>query len=233
MDTQQTRTREVQTAMELFADMSLRHTEPKRARRAFDQFCEEYRDRILKTSVYLCKRYRRTCPNEYAKDICQDVLLKVYLNAEKYTPEKGNPFTWIATIAKNELLSKLDNQDTFISLDELTETNRLNQRQKAKQNGSDDTSDDTETGSENVFVAEETVTNPKLEWIERILHSLPEREEDIIRTTYLFAPYRIPTRELDRIQQKYGTSRDNMKQIRKRILGKLKGLDDDDACVVV
>ncbi len=42
-----------------------------------------------------------------AEEICQDVFIKVWDNADRYNPSKGRFFTWIMNIARNAAIDEL------------------------------------------------------------------------------------------------------------------------------
>lgn len=48
---------------------------------------------------------------ETTEELLQDVFLKIWENAEKYSPEKGRFFTWILNIARNAAIDKLRNKE--------------------------------------------------------------------------------------------------------------------------
>ena len=44
---------------------------------------------------------------EVAQDILQDAFIKIWRNAKQYDPTKGNPFTWMLNIARNQAIDWL------------------------------------------------------------------------------------------------------------------------------
>jgi RNA polymerase sigma-70 factor (ECF subfamily) len=48
---------------------------------------------------------------ELSEEILQDVFLKVWDNAEKYSPDKGRFFTWLLNIARNAAIDKIRSKD--------------------------------------------------------------------------------------------------------------------------
>jgi RNA polymerase sigma-70 factor (ECF subfamily) len=44
---------------------------------------------------------------EWAEDALQDCYLRIWQNAERYTPERGSPMAWLATIARYRALDLL------------------------------------------------------------------------------------------------------------------------------
>ncbi len=45
--------------------------------------------------------------DDLAQEICQDVFIKVWNNAESYNPAKGRFFTWILNIARNAAIDEV------------------------------------------------------------------------------------------------------------------------------
>ena len=44
---------------------------------------------------------------DLAQEICQDVFIKIWNNAESYNTSKGRFFTWILNIARNAAIDKV------------------------------------------------------------------------------------------------------------------------------
>ena len=45
--------------------------------------------------------------NDLAEEICQDVFVKVWNNAESYNSSKGRFFTWVLNIARNAAIDEV------------------------------------------------------------------------------------------------------------------------------
>ncbi len=45
--------------------------------------------------------------DDIAKEVCQDVFVKIWNNAENYNPSKGRFFTWILNIARNAAIDEV------------------------------------------------------------------------------------------------------------------------------
>jgi RNA polymerase sigma-70 factor (ECF subfamily) len=63
--------------------------------KAFDKLYHYYSDSLLGVIFNIVKDH------DLAKDILQEVFIKIWNNAEKYNSEKGRFFTWILNIARN------------------------------------------------------------------------------------------------------------------------------------
>ena len=42
-----------------------------------------------------------------AEEVLQDTYIKIWQNAERFTPEAGQPVTWLATIARNRAIDRI------------------------------------------------------------------------------------------------------------------------------
>ncbi|PHS67265.1 MAG: RNA polymerase subunit sigma-70 [Flavobacterium sp.] len=69
--------------------------------KAFDVLYENYKASLLGVIYNIVK------DKEIAKDVLQDVFVKIWKNAESYSPEKGRFFTWIINIARNSAIDKV------------------------------------------------------------------------------------------------------------------------------
>lgn len=50
---------------------------------------------------------RITSNRSVAEEVLQETYLKVWQNAERFTPEAGKPITWLATIARNGAIDRI------------------------------------------------------------------------------------------------------------------------------
>ena len=63
----------------------------------------------------------RICRDEQqAKDILQEVFLKIWKKIGSYDPEKGKFYTWANRIARNTTLNALRKKDVFIQTDDFS-----------------------------------------------------------------------------------------------------------------
>lgn len=93
----------------------------------------------LRDEKALAELYRRASPRlytlalgivrnrEWAEEVLQDAFVKVWLNADRFRPDKSGSMTWIGTIVRNSALDRLREirrnpllQDA--NLDDITET---------------------------------------------------------------------------------------------------------------
>ncbi|MCG2588951.1 RNA polymerase sigma factor [Rhodohalobacter sulfatireducens] len=76
----------------------------------FDELYEEYGDRILNMV------YRMTGEEEAARDLTQDIFMKVYENLEDFKYQ-SSAYTWIYRIATNHTLNYLKKRNRYKWLD--------------------------------------------------------------------------------------------------------------------
>jgi RNA polymerase sigma-70 factor (ECF subfamily) len=76
----------------------------------FDELYEEYGDRILNTV------YRMTGEEETARDLTQDIFMKVYEHLEDFKYQ-SSAYTWIYRIATNHTLNYLKKRNRYKWLD--------------------------------------------------------------------------------------------------------------------
>ncbi|PWN07038.1 RNA polymerase sigma factor [Rhodohalobacter mucosus] len=76
----------------------------------FDRLYEEYGERILNTA------YKMTGGEDVARDLTQDIFLKVYENLDSFNQE-SRVYTWIYRIAVNHILNYLKKSKRYNWLD--------------------------------------------------------------------------------------------------------------------
>ncbi|MEL6918553.1 MAG: sigma-70 family RNA polymerase sigma factor [Bacteroidota bacterium] len=68
---------------------------------AFERLYEMYSENICGVIHTIVKN------GDLAEEICQDVFVKIWNNAESYNPSKGRFFTWILNIARNAAIDEV------------------------------------------------------------------------------------------------------------------------------
>lgn len=81
----------------------------------FDALYEEYGDRILNVA------YRMTGGEDVARDLTQDIFIKVYENLDNFN-HQSSAYTWIYRIALNHILNYLKKQNRYNWLDLLEQS---------------------------------------------------------------------------------------------------------------
>lgn len=88
-------------------------------RRAFEQLFAHFAPRLKSFCMMLKSQY--TSP-QMADELVQDVMLKVWLKAKSFNPDKASVSTWMFTIARNcrtDYLRKLKRIDSPLTADDL------------------------------------------------------------------------------------------------------------------
>ncbi|MGB5326440.1 MAG: sigma-70 family RNA polymerase sigma factor [Pseudomonadales bacterium] len=91
----------------------------QRDRRAFAELFAHFAPKVKSFGMMLRSQY--TSP-EMADELVQDVMLKVWMKAGSFNPEKASVSTWIFTIARNcrtDYLRKLKRIDSPLTADDL------------------------------------------------------------------------------------------------------------------
>lgn len=73
--------------------------------KAFEKLYAMYSNQ-MKTVIYTIIQNR-----EDVEEVLQDVFVKVWNNAESYSPEKGRFYTWILNISRNAAIDKTRSKD--------------------------------------------------------------------------------------------------------------------------
>lgn len=90
----------------------LRKIADEQDRSAFASLFENFAPRVRAYMI------RQGASNEVAEDLAQDAMGVVWKKARLYSPEKGNPTTWIFTIARNLRIDKLRKERVWQPLPE-------------------------------------------------------------------------------------------------------------------
>lgn len=70
-------------------------------RQSFDEFTERYEGVIYATALKVLRH------PEDARDVTQDVLVKIWDKAATYSRGKGRPLTWVATMTRNRAIDRM------------------------------------------------------------------------------------------------------------------------------
>ena len=99
---------------------------------------------------------------DLAQEICQDVFIKIWNNAESYNSSKGRFFTWILNISRNAAIDKV--------------------RSKSYKNSKQNLSADYFVGI--LANEEQNVSNVDVDGLKRLVKSLKEKCVEIIEMLY-------------------------------------------------
>ena len=79
---------------------------PRQQTSTFDELYEKFGDRILNMA------YRMTGGEDVARDLTQDIFIKVYENLDSFT-HQSSAYTWIYRIAVNHILNYLKKKNRY------------------------------------------------------------------------------------------------------------------------
>ncbi len=83
--------------------------------RAFAQLYDSTSSRLLGVLVRLMRR------RDWAEEALQEAFVKIWMNASEYRPEKGQPMTWMTSIARYRGLDMLRKDKGEVSLEQYQE----------------------------------------------------------------------------------------------------------------
>ena len=195
---------------ELFLLMAMKEDNRQEAEEAFSKFYNLYKDYLYTVVKKVCK-YWQMYGDDLIQDVHQNTFLAVYENAESFIQIENVPFerqerhlkAWLGTIAKNEMLQLL----------------RKQKEDKEKTTYLPDLSYFDDKEIENVLLMSENML-----LVEKALNSLNERDRDILITYLMFEDgnKKLPSEEIQRLSDLWDVLPDNMRQIKKRSIEKVK-----------
>lgn len=208
---------------ELIQDVASRATNPVKAEESFNILCKRFRKYLAKCCLNLCKGFFIREYKEFAKDVYQQTLMKVYLNAHRfdvtrYDSDEAVEFglmKWMKAIARNELLSMVRKEigTEYFFFEQMDDN-------KVELLLNETLYDEKEEHSEDEGLSQ--VILSKLRVIKNVLNELPKREREIIETALYHEPHYTPSDELDRLSEAYKTTRANIRQIESRLMKLVK-----------
>jgi RNA polymerase sigma factor (sigma-70 family) len=195
---------------ELFLSMAMKEENLQEAEKAFAKFYNLYKNYLYTVAKKVCKNWTMY-GDDLIQDVHQNTFLTVYENAENFIQIEDVPFerqerhlkAWLGTIAKNEMLQLLreqkENKEKTTYLPDLSYFD-------------DKEIESTLPISENVLL------------VEKALNSLTERDRDILITYLMFEDgnKKLPSEEIQRLADIWDVHPDNMRQIKKRSIEKVK-----------
>lgn len=193
---------------DLFLAMSIKDEAPKDAEIAFCEFHSRYKNYLYTILKKACSSWKM-----YGEDLIEAVFdntfLKVYEKADTFIfiddiADKGQDKrmkAWLGKVAHREMLQLLreyrDDNIDFIedfSLYEESEESHI------------------------------SIESPELQLLEKALNSIKERDRDILKTYLMYEDgnKKLPRVEIQRLANCWGVHPDNLRQIKKRSLDKVK-----------
>jgi RNA polymerase sigma factor (sigma-70 family) len=197
---------------ELFLLMAMKEDNLQEAEKAFSEFYTRYKDYLYTVAKKVCKSWEMY-GEELIQEVHQNTFLAVYEKAESFIKIEEIPFerqevrlkAWLGTIAKNEMLQLLrERKEDKGKTTYLPDLSYFNNKEN----------EDTLPKSENILL------------VEKALSSLKERDRDILFTYLMFEDgnKKLPRDEIQRLADLWDVLPDNMRQIKKRSLDKVKQL---------
>lgn len=200
-----------ETIEDLFLIMSMKDDDKQQAEKAYNEFHNRYSKYLYGIITSAAKKFKNTYDyEELAANILQNTLLIIWEKADTFikiedvTIEKkeSRVKVWLGKIAQNEMYKLLREYEA----DKITY--------------------DTELINEiNLNDEPISVSKPKFEKVllDRALNSLKEREKEILLAYYQYSEKdkNMPSEALDNLCRIFDTTRDNLRQIKKRALDKV------------
>ncbi|TND10138.1 MAG: hypothetical protein FD123_386 [Bacteroidetes bacterium] len=216
----QKQSRNHQVAAVLVAAIARNADTPLEADKAFNKFCKLFYNKVLYMCLVLSKRYRVPNYKQTAEEACQDTLLNIRNKAKQYDPLKGFVFSWIAGIAANELLQRLEKEECHVSLEDIEIRKAFREKQIREKRAEDDNEellwDNNEAGQAR-SKGKEIRRDPRISEVIAIVEKLSEVQQDILMTTVLYSG-RLPDSEKERISIRYGIGKKSIDAYRMRAI---------------
>lgn len=193
---------------DLFLAMAMKEEDRQNAEKAFIEFYNRYKSFLYTVIKKACKSWEMY-GDELIKTVFDNTFLTVFDKAETFLTLDDVPFerqekrmkAWLSQIAKNEMLQLLRQYrtDKIEFTDDLSFIERIENETE-------------EIISEDILLAE------------KALQTLSERDRNILVTylTYEDGNKKLPSVEIQKLADMWGVLPDNMRQIKKRSLAKLK-----------
>ncbi len=195
---------------DLFLSMAMKDDDRQEAERAFTKFYDCYKNYLFTVVRNVCKSWEMY-GEELVQAVHENTFLKVYEKADSFMIIEDISFdhqelrmkAWLGKIAYREMLSILQElKKDKEKVDYHEDLSFLEQPEK---------SGDTQT-SEDILL------------VEKALNTLSERDRHILITYMMFedGKKQLPKSEIERLSEIWNVLPDNMRQIKKRSLAKVK-----------
>jgi len=195
---------------DLFLSMALKEDNRQGADKAFTEFYNRYKNYLYTVVLNACKSWVMY-GDELIQAVHQNTFLTVFEKSEDFLLIEEIPFerqekrmkSWLGKIAKTEMFKLLrelkEGKEKIEYYDDLTSLENSDEEIKTQK-------------SENFLLAE------------KALNSLSERDRNILVTYLMFEGdnKKLPSDEIKRLADMWNVLPDNMRQIKKRSLAKVK-----------
>ena len=195
---------------DLFLSMAMKEDDRQEAERAFTEFYDCYKNYLFTVVKNVCQSWE-TYGDELIQAVHENTFLTVYEKAESFMIIEDLPFerqelrmkAWLGKIAYREMLLLLRKfKDEKERIDYHDDLSFLEQREE----------------EENSQVNEEILL------VEKALKTLSDRDRHILITYMMFEDgnKQLPKPEIQRLAEIWDVLPDNMRQIKKRSIAKIK-----------
>lgn len=195
---------------ELFLSMAMKEDNRPDAEKAFSVFYNQYKDYLYTIVKNACKSWEMY-GDELIESVFDNTFLTVYAKAESFMVIEDIPFerqekrmkSWLGKIAKNEMLQLL--RQIKVEKDKIEYTDDL---------------------TPFLNIEEEIITQATSNYLlaEKALQTLSERDRNILTTYLMFEDgnRNLPSIEIQRLSDMWNTHPDNLRQIKKKVIGQSK-----------
>ncbi len=195
---------------DLFLSMALKEDDRQEAEKAFAEFYNRYKNYLYTVVRNACKSWEKY-GDELIEGVHLNTFLTIYEKADSFLLIENIPFerqekrmkSWLGKIARTEMFKLLrelkDEKDNIEYHDDLTFLENSDEEIKPQK-------------SEEFLLAE------------KALQALRERDRSILVTYLMFedGKKKMPSNEIQRLADMWDVLPDNMRQIKKRSLAKVK-----------
>ena len=189
---------------DLFVLMSYRKENEKEAQEAFRIFYERYKRLLWSLCYSVCTKLDLENGKELAHYVFNSTMMAIYKHPT-YDSRKSKLSTWMSKIAYNEALD-------FIKEHSMNDGKNISLNEEITEDIPD---------KEDYIIDFDT---PQKKILNDALNMLSERDREILLTCYMYQEENrhLSDEVLGELTEKYSTTSDNIRQIKKRALDKVK-----------
>ena len=209
-------TLEKESIEDIFLMMSMKDEDLELANKAFNEFHRRYSTYLYAIVDKVCSSFISKYGSTLVNDVFSNTLIKVYYNADKLInidklktelAKDKRMKNWLGKIASNEMYSLL----------------RVSKKESEKMIVDGTIIEHSEI-EEKEYEPNDNPISIERETLEKALKSLKERDREILLIHFLYEEKgkNMPSNVLDDLCVKYNTTKENIRQIKKRTLDKVK-----------